>query len=296
MSTKKQSLLRIIAATSVSIFTLFSAFFGSYAWFVAMRASKNRADSFVLANASYITALNIYRQANPDDMAESPYKFSSTPSATYTVNTKNELVASKTPSDSVTSDQNNSRSIVQLGTYDPLFNKQKTLLFEFTVNCDAIANEKRTDLYLKASTSTAKEDSLVYSDENGKVQHVLQETKNDQIPEANKMSSVIEFASAYRSGASDQRQDFSSDSLTFTPFVKSLTLTGSQVTYTYDQSLSFDISFSSINQTTGSAYISLILQYNVTDMEYVLDQANNSAFGTSSTSIYSFWQDWTIQA
>jgi len=293
MSTKKQSLLRIIAATSVSIFTLLSAFFGSYAWFVAMRASKSKADPFTLVTPSFVKELNIYKQ---DSNNASSYVFSQTPTATYTMSSEGKLQLSTTGLTEVTSDKNKERSVVDLGTYDPLYNKQNTLLFEFTVDCAAIAKEERTSITLQCNTDTEKDNSLVALNPDGNVKNTLRATTNNQIPQSNTMSSVIEFHQVNRTSTTN-RYDFSSDisSNTAQGFV-SLNASDSTTPTNYQKDFSFTISTSTTKSfpTTGDAYISLILEYNVDVMEYVLG-LNTDLNMVGNEEQYSFWQDWTIQ-
>ena len=79
-TTSKKKMLKIVAATSVTIFSLFAVFMGTYAWFTAKSASNAAADEFSIATKStHFKKLWVYE---PTAASASGYTFSSTEAGT----------------------------------------------------------------------------------------------------------------------------------------------------------------------------------------------------------------------
>lgn len=302
MLNKKQSLLRIIGATSICIFTLFAGMLGAYAWFTSIRLNRGNADGFVLVKTNYVKALNIYAQKDYDTTSTSAYLFDGdNPLITYSLNSEGNFTKT-TKISSPTTAVTGVDDFVPLGTYDYLFNKPRCLLYQFTVDCNYITSDQRDHLYFSCATDTTLEDSLIklnVTTTDGistiSPKNALQVAKSGQtIPDANKMSSVIQFSQFVRKDTNDQF-DYTEDMKTDTPSSFAAVPDTDDITnisYSYNSTLRFSIPVSSL-PSTGQAYISFILQYNPEVMEFVLginESLDNPDLDDAGS--YYFKQDW----
>ena len=174
MPTKKQSLLRIIAATSVSIFTLFSTFFGTYAWYTAVRSRKSDADTFnVTYTNDFLDKIDVYSLKDGVNPTEGDDK-----KITYTFSDTS--VDEFVPGTGWT----NKESPESYGTFDPLNISPTSLILITLKDLTKVSTETLNRFKLSLTTTTAYADFRFLSYSN-----------KYRLGRKNKFSSVLTFSS-----------------------------------------------------------------------------------------------------
>jgi len=265
MPTKKQSLLRIIAATSVSIFTLFSTFFGTYAWYTAVRSRKSDADALnVTYTNDFLDKIDVYSLKSDVKPTEGTDK-----KITYTFS--DTVVDEFVPG---TGWKNNAS--LSLGTFDPLNISPTSLILITLKDLTKVSTETLNRFKLSLTTTTAYEDCLL-SDSNK-----FTET-------GNKFSSVLTFSALPLTSTKYTTATATSGSIVFSfaaaspsstsSFVEEIPTSGTSFESTnYQQQFSILANSTSPSSvTTDTKYIALFPQYSKDIMEFLFTlNLNNS--------------------
>lgn len=175
------SLRKIIALTSVNIFSLFALFLGTMSWFSAMRQSKAAGDGFeVVGYDGLVEKVQIFettKTINGTDITYNPIEGKS--------------IEADVDSSGVLQFQTESDTL-SLGVYDQMTNDTQSsyesgLLYRIYFNMGIYQN--REDVNIQVSTSTSLQESMLYETlENG---HRV--AKNPIQNDNNKLSSIIGF-------------------------------------------------------------------------------------------------------
>ena len=280
MNKKRKNNLKIIAATSMVIFTLFSAFTAAYAWFTSVRARVINNDDFnVQAHPGIIKRIKVFNQ-----VANVPYVFKSTPAKIYDVN--DEDVTLNTSNEDITI-----RSYASLDEYP-----DATLLYLFELDATSASSDDEYFIKMKtetpdssASGANGTNGSLVYRDNAGypihpvvfdvtpeKKAQMQQEDPNldDSYFGLNSMSSVISFSAKTfetltpSNNQYDLRSDYSS--VTAVNFVNANNNQG-ETTFSYTSS-----SLDAYRRAVGSNdtvpnYVGVVCHYNAASLQYIIN-------------------------
>lgn len=259
MKKNSNSKLKIIAATSMSIFSLASVFVACFAWFTVARNVDTNGSGFeVTAYDGLVKEITGHSLVSVSD--DGTRKYNETPSITYSVD-------EKTGSITMTGDKES------LGVYDSL---QSTTVFSFlyVITFDAnIAKSKSSNISIIPSTSTLEKDSLLKSD--------IKSTDNP-------MSSILTFSYGFSSATSDgyssvfsstrEHEEFLDIS---TPSYKQ-TLTGTKIDPT---------NITSSDEYYGFVYVS----YQISNIEYIYNlNLGSEVLNSVTTSNITYKQDWKI--
>lgn len=266
MTKNRSKKLKLIAATSLSIFSLFVCFVSSFAWFSANRKADTDGNGFVTsAGVSKIKRIDIYPEVSDSEtgVSEQDYLYSSSSYCSYTKETGWVSSSSSTLS-----------SPIQLGVYS-MEDQTHSVLVLFTLQ------ETLTSYELDIKTTTSFDDSCVKAAEN---------TAANQINEtSNPLSSFIDFNYVNLSTAltaSSSTYDLSTqiDSDKALSFVnRSDPQNGYETTKT----------ISTTSEDTN--YIALIVEYNTTIVNYIFYTLNfENPILDDSTKKIPFTCDWSI--
>jgi hypothetical protein len=156
------SKLKIIAATSITIFTLASLFVATSAWFTAKRTVEANGDGFIASQEeSPIDTLEIH----PEVSSDTHFSYQETATSTYDVDKK-------------TWSGDTSKDKFQLGTYSSMSPVHSTLLL-IKLKDDISTDET---LSLTISTTTSYSDSLVGKDSNNRPTKEIKKTLIRSVP------------------------------------------------------------------------------------------------------------------
>lgn len=267
MKKRNNGQLKIIAATSMSIFSLAAVFIATAAWFTVSRKVDSNGDGFeVTAYEGLIKSVSAHMFKSLDK--DKNYVFYDTEDESkdgvevieYDVNQKTGQITKKTETS----------SSISFGVYDTLM-PQDAYAVLFLIELDTGVAKNKNSVTIKPSTTTTEEKSLIYT--------------NNFNTSNNPMSSIVDFfyssnavskTSACTITPNDSKQKF----LTFNSLndtVYSQTLDG--MTYT-----SFE----------DTCYLQIVCEYNITNIDniYSLNIGNN-ALSLSENDI-SYIQDWKI--
>ena len=265
MPTKKQSLLRIIAATSASIFTLFSTFFGTYAWYTAVRSRKSEADTFnVTYTNDFLDKIDVYSLKDGVNPTEGDDK-----KITYTFSDTS--VDEFVPGTGWTN-----KASLNLGTFDPLNISPTSLILITLKDLTKVSTETLNRFKLSLTTTTAYADCLLSG-------------SNKFTETGNKFSSVLTFSALPLTSTKYTTATATSGSIVFSfaaaspsstsSFVEAIPTSGTSFESTNYQT-QFSIlanSTSSNTVTTDTKYIALFPQYSKDIMEFLFTlNLNNS--------------------
>lgn len=291
----KENNLKIIAATMLCIFTLFSVFVSTIAWFLANRYRTLDGEGFITSKIPcIITSVSVYNQAeviNDSSTYTKQFVFEQTPSITYTIS----------ENDSVTS----TGSQPSLGTYD-IFEESRSLLFVFEINPEIYNQNEEISLSINCITDTTLDDSLFGSGDSNNHNYTLKSSGNPQ-------SSIIQFSSCisfdsdeklnalkktytYADSISASVFDFTDES-----FTSSLNTTSGFATVDndlklqdYSQKCSF---YSASNQTISSLpkYIAMVVSYNENAFQYIYNANLGNDVTFSEENINFDNCDWSLE-
>ena len=175
---KKHSLnLKIIAMTSMAVFSLAAVFVSTAAWFTTMRQVKTGGDGFLASKISpVVKRVDIYEKATKSvqkDSEPNPYIYKNTPSLSYIYNSSSVTTAGK--------------ENVDIGPYS-ILEEPKSLLFLF--HLDHTRTEELQSCSLSVKTSTTDETSLYYQTPGtDSVKRPL-----DKVGFKNDLSSIVSFS------------------------------------------------------------------------------------------------------
>ncbi len=190
MDKKRPLNLKIIAMTSMTLFSLFAVFMATAAWFNVIRQVGSSGNGFVTAKMSpVVSKVEIFEKytsttTTQDTEKKNPYIYNINPSlvyqfengkpVSYVYNENNELVQGT--------------KNVSIGRYS-IFDETHSLFFLFTI--DQTRTSELPGASLKVSTSTTDQDSLfkTTADESTiALQHPLKEKDNA-------LSAIVSFSS-----------------------------------------------------------------------------------------------------
>ena len=268
----KRPVLKIAAMTTMCIFSLLTVFLGTMSWFTAVRRTKADGDEFeVVSYDGLVNRVEIFmtdRKNTGDGFSYEPRKDSQC-HITGNVNQSGILEFEK------------DHSSLSLGVYDQMESKDQTsyqsgLLYRIWFNMDVY--EKKEDVSIQVSTSTALESSMLY--ETVEDEHRI--AKNQIQKEGNKLSSII---------------GFTTDS-TFETFGKLVTSDGNTFldNSTYRTTLSLWDKNSGNRPTREKSYVDVICDYQSSFVEllYSLNLGNPVISDLDFDTYIDFTKDWTI--
>lgn len=266
MNKNTQRKMKLIASTSVTIFTLFVCFVSSFAWFAANRKADADGSGFITtAGVSKIKRIDIYPEVSDSEtgISTTDYLYSSISYCSYTKETGWVSSSSSTLS-----------SPIQLGVYS-MDDPTHSVLVLFTLQ------ETLTSYQMDITTTTTFDESSVKANGNAAA-NKINETSNP-------LSSFIDFNYANLSSAleaSDSTFDLSSNinSSNALSFVNSS-----------DPQTNYETKKTITNSSEQTNYIALIVEYNTTVVNYIFYTLNfsNTILGDENAKI-PFTCDWSI--
>lgn len=242
--------LKIIAMTSMAVFSLAAVFVSTAAWFTVMRQVKTGGDGFLASKiAPVVQKVEIYEKATASvqkDSEQNPYIYNSTPRLSYIYG-----------SDQVRTE--GSQDPIGIGTYS-ILEDTKSLLFLFYLDTSKTEELKTSQLNVKTSTENDKSLYAVDSATH-KVKRPLSTNRNE-----NDLSSIVSFSSFT---ATDQsimtkvNQTYVVDKAKIAKDNKDRTFVNSS-SYTYSSSISLtDTDLSSVSK------IGVIVEYSTNLIEHL---------------------------
>lgn len=261
---KNRNLLKIIAATSMSIFSLFCVFVSTFAWFISKRHAEADGSGFITtAGIKKIERIDIYQEVRDGETTISPtdYLYSSTSYCNYTHE-----------GGWVSSSSSSLTSPIQLGTFSQEDNTHSVLIY-------ITLNEELNSYTLDFKTTTSYDDSKV-------------KQGNELSEESNPLSSFIDFkyvdlSSSLTTNSSSQYDLSSSiNDNTSLSFVDTSS-PSSQENYSTTKTIN--------SSSSNTNYIAIVVEYNVSVVNYIFYTLNfsNDLLGSSETTI-PFQCDWSI--
>ena len=252
--------LKIIAATSMTIFSLACVFVATIAWFSANRAVNGKGNGFEIGNEGGIIESVKLHKLNTN--ATGGYSFDENPSVTYTAKSGG---FTKDPSDTTTS----------IGTYDSLVDQVYAVLYVIQLKEEAVKD--RSSVTLQITTSTEEKDNLFHKDSNEKYDKLLQ--KND-----NPMSSIVQF---YFTSVMKSPIQYSFVGTTEHSFKSFYSGTN------YQQTISTELS---VAGTSPMTCLEVIVAYNIDNIEKLLEinETNEEIWSLDYNNTIGFKQDWRI--
>jgi len=289
--------LKLIAFTGMTIFSLFSVFMATIAWFSMNRVVNGDGSIFQVETIpSMLKSITVYNQ----NASDTPYVFNSTMVAKYNVGM-----------DGVTLDSGNPEKIA-LGTYQSLSDTpDSTLLYLFEIDSTLVGtNYEECSLHIKtdtpdsaASGANGTNGSLLYrdsstrelahkvtfdvSDANKTVLQTQSPALTDDYFGKNSMSSIMSWnVQTYNSalvasnGTFDLTAQFAGNNPTSTDhsFVSSkqekYTVNGFEHTETVYYYSSYDETIFSREKNSNDtlpAYLAVVCHYNVTALQYIFN-------------------------
>lgn len=254
--------LKIIAATSMTIFSLACVFVATIAWFSANRAVNGNGNGFEIGNEGGI--IESVKLHELEKIATGGYSFDENPSVTYTAKSGG---FTKEPSDYTST---------SIGTYDSLVDQVYAVLYVIQLKEEAVKD--RSSVTLQITTSTEEKDNLFHKDSNEKYDKLLQ--KND-----NPMSSIVQFYSTSVMKSSIQYSFVGTTELSFTSFYSD--------EKGYQQTISTELS---VAGTSSMTCLEVIVAYNKDNIEKLLEinETNEKIWSLDYNNTIGFKQDWRI--
>lgn len=257
---KRKNTLKIIASTSVTLFSLFTLFVSSFAWFMANRKADADGTGFVTtAGVNKIERIDVFQEVRTENTTVSPtdYLYSSIAYCSYTHASGWSTTNGKIP----------------LGTYSQEDNTHSVLIY--------ITLTETLDSYqLKFKTTTSFDDSRVKAGEDNQINGT-----------SNPMSSFIDFrylnlTSSLSSSNSqyDLREHIATnDSLSF------VSVSSPSSESDYKTSVGID------SVSSNTKYIAIVVEYNVSVVNYIFYTLNfsNNLLDKEDSNI-PFACDWSI--
>ncbi len=234
-----KTILKIGAATSMCIFSLFAVFAGSVAWFTSSQNADNTAGDIAVAQLSTNFSKMSYHAYV--DTSDSSYRFTQTESASVSTASGNASL--------------DSASSVEMEEYT-LLDRSHPVLMLFQLSSEVTASED-SPITITFSTSSAY---LGETDESGAATQTLTQSGNP-------LSSVVHFAVAsYSTSDFTSSVDDSTNSYYVVPepseYVSFVTFSGN--TPSFSQSLTV------CEITSGSVqYICVVLDYFESSLDYI---------------------------
>lgn len=228
MVNKKKN-FKIIAATSMTIFTLFTFFCASMAWFMAVKSVDNAGDGIVIKQASSVVNSIEIHTLKDDNVA---YVYNENASITYNV--------------SNTSVTHDSTSNIGIGSYSQLKPAQSILLI-FNLN----TNAENFKISLSATTTLTLENSLVYT-VSGEAQNKV------EVDKSYSLSTIIQFKPIF---FTDDTVSYDLTSASFTGTYAFVTLTNSTASLTSSLTI--------LNTTDSHSCFGLVMEYSTDIIEFI---------------------------
>lgn len=254
---KQNSRFKIIAATSMTIFSLAAVFVATTAWFTASRNVDGKGDGFEVV--SYDGLVKSITGHELESTLGNTRTYKETPTLTYSID-------SKTGSVIMTGDK------TSLGKYDAVLS-QSVFSFLYVITFDAkVAKTKSSNINIIPSTTTSEENSLQYQD-----------IKSSDNP----MSSIVTFSYGTSETKNDgYSADFSNISheefLEVSPFSYKMTLSGTSI--------------ESSNITSDDEYYGFVyVSYETSNIEHIYSlNLGSEVLNSISTTSITYKQDWKI--
>ena len=259
---KSNKQLRIIAATSMSIFSLAVVFVASFAWFTVARSVDTDGTGFI---ASVMNG--IIESVEFHSMTETEYTYNETASLAFDIDNSANGGIKYTTGDSSTS--------VEIGTYST-YGTKKSLMVLFKLRQDS--NESDYNFSLKANTSiTDFTTSLLGS--NGTID-----------AEDNSISNVVQFYTTSFSTETDVSYDFSSSK-------DDIQSNSSKFVTISNNTASLSSTSLSLFENTSKIHsIAVIISYNSDAMEMLYTKYLGSPVLSTGNNIYFKDIDFTLVA
>ena len=249
--------MRIIAATSMTVFSLAAVFVATAAWFTASRKVDSNGDGFEVV--SYDGLVKSITGHELDSISGNTRTYKETPTLTYSVD-------SKTGSVTMTGDK------TSLGVYDTV-QSQSVFSFLYVITFDAkVAKTKSSNINIIPSTTTTQENSLL----------------NQSIASSdNPMSSIVSFSYGTSTTMTDGYSiDFTNkdheEFLEISPVSYNTTLSGASI--------------ESSNITSDDEYYGFVyISYVTSNIEYIYSlNLGSEVLNLIKTSSIKYKQDWKI--
>lgn len=254
--------LKIIAATSMTIFSLACVFVATIAWFSANRAVNGNGNGFEIGNEDGIIESVKLHELNKSGTGG--YSFKSDPSVTYKAKNGG---FTKEPSDYTST---------SIGTYDSLVDQVYAVLYVIQLKEEAIKD--RSTVTLQITTSTEEKDNLFHQKDDGTYDRLLNK-------EGNPMSAIVQFYSMSVMKTSIKYSGFGG---TTGPSFKSFySATGYKQTITDTLRLG--------TGTSLKTCLEVIVAYNNKNIEKLLDiNETNETIWSLEYNTIGFKQDWRM--
>lgn len=269
---KRNSKLKTIAATSMSIFSLAAVFVSTIAWFTANRKVDSNGDGFIVTSYDgLVKGVTAHKLLSITEEGKYIFNYSS-PDITYTVSSNGKI----STTDSITS----------IGKYDSMYNDiHFAVLFVITLDA-SIASNRNESVRIVPSTTTPYTDSL-FGDAKLKVS-------------GNPMSSILQFSysSSYdlnTVGAIDDKGNTYEKMSFSTPTALQNFISPGGTSDTYKTVLNgYSIAKDIFTDTTKDYYAYVILEYSIENIEYIYNLNLSSDVLTKVQSTVEYKQDWKI--
>lgn len=252
--------LKIIAATSMTIFSLACVFVATIAWFSANRAVNGNGNGFEIGNeGGIIDSVKLHKH---EKIATGGYSFDETPSVTYTAKGGG---FTKDPSDYTST---------SIGTYDSLVDQVYAVLYVIQLKEEAVKD--RSSVTLQITTSTEEKDNLFHTND-GTYANLLNK-------EGNPMSSIVQFYSTSVMKSSIQYSFIGTTEPSFKSFYSGTN---------YQQTISTELS---VAGTSPMTCLEVIVAYNKDNIEKLLEinETNGKIWSLDYNNTIGFKQDWRI--
>lgn len=252
--------LKIIAATSMTIFSLACVFVATIAWFSANRAVNGNGNGFEIGNEGGI--IESVKLHELEKIATGGYSFDENPSVIYTAKSGGFI---KEPSDYTST---------SIGTYDSLVDQVYAVLYVIQLK-EAVKD--RNSVTLQITTSTEEKDNLFHTND-GTYANLLNK-------EGNPMSSIVQFYSKSVMKSSIQYSFVGTTELSFTSFYSD--------EKGYQQTISTELS---VAGTSPKTCLEVIVAYNKDNIEKLLEinETNEKIWSLDYNNTIGFKQDWRI--
>ena len=252
--------LKIIAATSMTIFSLACVFVATIAWFSANRAVNGNGNGFEIGNEGGIIDSVKLHELNTN--ATGGYSFDENPSVTYTAKSGG---FTKEPSDYTST---------SIGTYDSLVDQVYAVLYVIQLKEEAVKD--RNSVTLQITTSTEEKDNLFHTND-GTYANLLNK-------EGNPMSSIVQFYSTSVMKTSIQYSFVGTTESSFKSFYSGTN---------YQQTISTELS---VAGTSPMTCLEVIVACNKDNIEKLLEinETNEKILSLDYNNTIGFKQDWRI--
>lgn len=255
--------LKIIAATSMTIFSLACVFVATIAWFSANRAVNGNGNGFEIGNeGGIIESVKLHElEKIATGGAQTSYSFNKEPSVTYTAKSGG---FTKEPSDYTST---------SIGTYDSLVDQVYAVLYVIQLKEEAVKD--RSPVTLQITTSTEEKDNLFHTND-GTYANLLNK-------EGNPMSSIVQFYSMPVM-KSIQYSFVGTTEPSFNSFYSGTN---------YQQTISTELS---VAGTSPMTCLEVIVAYNKDNIEKLLEinETNEKIWSLDYNNTIGFKQDWRI--